>query len=196
VSLITLLLSQYSINLIDESFCCSAISGRSDKEQQAKDALIVQEARRNSLMLQSNNNHAIPPPPAPIGNNIKTKSLLSGVGFSSIGDSDNESDEPRLRPSFAVSLVDRSVYVLVSLMIMHHIVCLHISREQMHSPTQTLHPLVMLAWSQWLLHLHHQLHDNRFLILRLELWKYLPLLRHPPLRYTTAIYWSSNEINL
>lgn len=50
---------------------CSAISGKTDKEAQRRDSLIVQAARNN------NNSNPVPPPPKP---------SLKSMGFASVDD--------------------------------------------------------------------------------------------------------------
>lgn len=76
---------------------CSTISGKTEKEQQAKDALIIQEARRNSAIIQQGGK-PIPPPLVA----AKKTTFLGSVGFSEIAESDNESDGPKLRHGFTV----------------------------------------------------------------------------------------------
>lgn len=79
------------------------MSGKSDKEQQAKDALIVQAARNNQLSNASAKAPSNKPPP-PIGANTKPKSVLQSVGFSQLNGSDDDSDSPRMKTRLSLTV--------------------------------------------------------------------------------------------
>jgi len=79
------------------------MSGKSDKEQQAKDALVVQAAR-NSQISKSTNPINKPPPPSGPSNSNKPKPSLLSMGFAKVQGSDNESDDNKSSPKMATRI--------------------------------------------------------------------------------------------